>query len=143
MVREVLGFRAFFLISAVLLLSFGCSSSSSAPQKLIGVWTTAQAPYSSRPFAIQRDHILFIQGNGADEFLLCPIASVHKEELEDRVLYSIEYTVDGSSYTLALYYNPANGGRIRFKNQPQILWTIDAPTERIKKILASSQPEPG
>lgn len=103
----------------------GCRAgkSKTVPDELVGVWKTSARQYADRSFELRKDTILF--GTGGSGVSVNPIVKVEqvREEKENMVLYVIHYTGEGTSdYVLSFYYDAANGGTIRFKNQMQIEW---------------------
>jgi len=114
------------LLFAMLALIFGvhCGQTFTVPEELIGVWVTKDPNYSDRPFEIKENTVIFEQGLGYLDFDVYPIVGVKKTESEGQTLYIIYYTIpSGKKFEFSFYYSAANGGEIRFKNQPEILWT--------------------
>jgi hypothetical protein len=101
-----------------------CQKHYAAPEKLIGVWVTDNPVYHDHPFEIKKKSVIFEQGQGYFDFHVYPIAGVKKTKTEEGVLYTIYYTIpSGRNFEFAFYYTAANGGEIRFKNQPEMVWT--------------------
>jgi hypothetical protein len=111
---------------ATLALIFGvqCGQMFTVPEELIGVWVTKDPNYFDRPFEIKENTVIFEQGLGYLDFDVYPIVGVKKAESEGQTLYIIYYTIpSGRKFEFSFYYSAANGGEIRFKNQPEMLWT--------------------
>lgn len=114
------------LLFALLALMIGvqCGQMFTVPEELIGVWVTKDPNYSDRPFEIKENTVIFEQGLGYLDFDVYPIVGVKKTESEGQTLYIIYYTIpSGRKFEFSFYYSAANGGEIRFKNQPEMLWT--------------------
>lgn len=95
------------------------------PAELRGRWITDNPRYQDRMLEIQADAVVFYTGG---VFGL----SAHRIRQARRrpgnrpgTLYEIRYRSNSPDelYTFAFYYRSANGGEIRFENQPQIVWT--------------------
>jgi hypothetical protein len=101
-----------------------CQKWFTVPEELIGVWVTKDPRYFNFPFEIKKNTVIFEQGLGYLDFDVYPIAGVKKTESEGQTLYIIYYTLpSGKKFEFSFYYSAANGGEIRFKNQPEMLWT--------------------
>ena len=114
------------ILLAALVLMFGvqCQELLTVPEELIGVWVTKDPKYSNYPFEIKENTVIFEQGLGYLDFDVYPIAGVKKTESEGQTLYIIYYALpSGKIFEFSFYYSAANGGIIRFKNQPQMKWT--------------------
>ncbi len=104
---------------------FGCRSgkNKTVPDELLGVWKTSGPKHADRFFELKKDVIVF--GTGGSSVTANSIFEVEevREEKEKMVLYTIHYTNEkGGEYIFSFYYDPTNGGTIRFKNQMQIEW---------------------
>ena len=122
--------RIILILLLTFAMTFGvqCQRIFAVPEELIGVWVTKDPNYLDRPFEIKKNTIIFEQGLGYLDFDVYPIAGVKKTESEGQTLYIIYYTIpSGKKFEFSFYYSPANGGEIRFKNQPEMLWTKKKP----------------
>jgi len=116
-------FPILFVTFAVI-LGVQCQERFTVPEELVGVWVTKNPNYVDRPFEIKENTVVFEQGLGYLDFDVYPIASVKKTESEGRTLYIIYYTLpSGKKFEFSFFYSAANGGEIRFKNQPAMVWT--------------------
>jgi hypothetical protein len=118
--------RTFLLLFVTFALVFAvqCQKQSAVPEELIGVWVTKDPKYANHPFEIKKDTIIFEQGLGYLDFDVYPIAGMKKTESEGQILYLIYYTLpSGKKFEFSFYYSAVNGGEIRFKHQPEMLWT--------------------
>ena len=118
--------RTRLILLATLVLMFGvqCQELLTVPEELIGVWVTKDPNYFDHPFEIKKNTVIFEQGLGYLDFDVYPIEGVQKTESEGKTLYIIYYTLpSGKIFEFSFYYSSANGGIIRFKNQPEMKWT--------------------
>ena len=118
--------KIILILLVTLAMTFGvqCQRMFAVPEELIGVWVTKDPNYLDRPFEIKKNTLIFEQGLGYLDFDVYPILGVKKTESEGQTLYTIYYTIpSGKKFEFSFYYSPANGGEIRFKNQPKMLWT--------------------
>ncbi len=98
------------------------AANSTVPEKLLGVWKTAHSKYADRFIEIKKDFVIF--GQGGEKIELHALADSHETWEGKSILYSISHlNHEGQRYTFAFYYDPTDGGTIRFKNQKQIIWT--------------------
>jgi hypothetical protein len=118
--------RTFLILFVTFALMFAvqCQKLSGVPEELIGVWVTKNPDYSDRPFEIKKNTVIFEQGLGYLDFDVFPIAGVKKTEYEGQTLYTIYYNISsGKKFEFSFFYSAADGGEIRFKNQPEMVWT--------------------
>ena len=117
--------KTILIMWVTLTVMFGvqCEKEFAVPDELIGTWVTNDPDYFDRPFEIKRNTVIFEQGLGYFDFDVFPIANVEKVDSEGRILYTIYYVIpSGRKFEFSFYYTSANGGEIRFKNQPEMLW---------------------
>jgi hypothetical protein len=110
-----------------------CGRKTPVPEDLIGVWETTASAYADRFFEIKTDEVIF--GTGEGKFDTYPITKIKIEEdpKEQGTLYVLCYkNIEGQEYKFSFYYDPANQGTIRFKNQKEMIWSK-------KSLLSSSQ----
>ncbi len=118
------------ILAALTLTSvfFGCQGAklTSLPDGLLGVWKTSAPKYADRFFELKREAITFGTGEGASS--AHDILSVEKVPAGKQVLYTIRYATEGGKRSeFSFYYDPANGGTIRFKNQKEMEWKKEPP----------------
>ena len=114
---------AILLAFALLATTLGCQSAkdNAVPNALVGVWKTSAQKYADRFFEITADRVIFAIGGGKTDSH--PIAEIDTLREEARILYTITYlSAEAKKYKFSFYYDPANGGVIRFKNQQHIAW---------------------
>ena len=116
--------RVWMIIICLMAMSaFQCGGKGTVPEDLIGVWETTSTAYEDRFFEITSGEVIF--GTGENTSDTYPIAKIKMEKVPaQRTLYVICYKiVEGKEYKFSFYYDPANRGRIRFKNQQEMVWT--------------------
>lgn len=109
---------------AILTTLLGCqpAKNTTLPDDLVGVWKTSAPKYSDRSLEFTKDSIIF--GTGKGNVDTHPIANIETIREDNTILYTISHlNREGHEYTLSFYYDPANGGVIRLKNQKTIAWT--------------------
>jgi hypothetical protein len=92
------------------------------PPDLVGLWKTDHPRYEDRYFELTVDKITLGMGSGDTGSF--PIREIGRERAGRTTLYSVGYAnaVEGVRDTLSFYYEPQDGGAIRFRNQQNILW---------------------
>jgi len=98
------------------------------PDELIGVWETTAPDYADRPFEIKADEVIFVTGEESSDTYPITKIKIEKSREELKTLYIICYKVSArQEYKFSFYYDPANQGTIRFKNQNEMVWTKKPP----------------
>jgi len=115
-----------WIIIVYLMVLAACQGGGKAavPDELIGVWETTAPTYADRFFEITAGEVMF--GTGEEKFDTYPIKKIkmEKDHKEQKEYYIIYYkNVEGQEYKFSFYYDPANQGTIRFKNQKEMVWT--------------------
>jgi hypothetical protein len=117
--------KIWIIILCLMVLSVcQCGRKTTVPDDLIGVWETTAPTYADRFFEIKTDEVIF--GTGEERFDTYPITKIkiEKDREEQKTLYIICYkNMAGQEYKFSFYYDPANQGTIRFKNQREMVWT--------------------
>ncbi len=99
------------------------------PDQIQGHWVTETPGYEGRYLQLERDFVLI--GVGRDE--TPSIQRVYRVEESGngrQMTYQIYSTGAETDYTLTVYFDPANGGEIRLKNQGGIVWRRTAATHQ-------------
>lgn len=112
------------IICLIVLSVCQCGKKATVPDELIGVWETTAPDYADHPFEIKTNEVMF--GTGEGKFDTYPITKIkiEKNREEQKTLYIIFYkNTAGQEYKFSFYYDPANQGTIRFKNQKEMVWT--------------------
>ncbi len=115
---------SFIIICLVGLAVLQCGGKVTIPEDLIGVWETKTPSYADRLFEIKADEIIFATGEGKFDTYPITKIKIEKDREEGKTLYLICYkNAERQEYKFFFYYDPANQGTIRFKNQKEMLWT--------------------
>jgi hypothetical protein len=122
-------------ICAVLL---ACESKGpvSLPTGMFGVWKTSEPRYEGCFFELRKDKITFANKAFAESFMIHKVSKVEiKTPITEKLLCTVYYEgTEGQEMQFTFYYDPADGGSIRFKNQADINWK-KAEWPSIKKML--------
>ncbi len=91
------------------------------PVQMAGEWRTDEARYHGRFIRLETSRVTFGLGSEApDKTETVEDVVTPKESPMD---YNVRLkTDDGSPDMIMLQFTPANGGELRFKNQPRIVW---------------------
>jgi len=117
------------VLVTILMLLLGCQSrkATAVPDELVGVWKTLNEQYSDRTFEITRTSIVFGTGGGQRDSY--PIAAAEQAREGDALLYTIVYLSDArQEYRFLFYFEPSNGGVIRWKHKRDIAWAKARPS---------------
>jgi hypothetical protein len=118
-------FRHALITLAILTSLLGCRAAQEpvvVPPEVIGVWKTVDPRYEDRYFELTAGTVTLAMGEDSKESY--PIQTFEKSQEMGATLYSLTYRnlVEGITDTLSFYYEPREGGVIRFKNQRNIEW---------------------
>ena len=131
--------RQCLIAGPLLLLCLGLSGcqaerTTSVPEQLHGVWTTAAPEYADAFLEFTSETVVFGTGlYAANSYLVVDLEEVREEKvslynldkipLEKGSLYTVSYKdIDSEEFQLSFYYDPTNGGVIRLKNQDHLIW---------------------
>lgn len=109
---------------AILAGLFGCGRerTKTVPDELVGIWKTSAPKYADTHIELSRTAITF--GAGEAGSYVRVVSSVEKVREGGNTLYTVFYVdAQGVEYKLAFYYEPGNGGVMRWKNQQSIAWS--------------------
>ena len=96
-------------------------TSMTIPDAFVGIWKTTAPNYAGRFFQITKDVVVFSIGDEQTD--MHPITNVEFLREEGRSLYTISYlSHEGQEHEFSFYYDPADDGLIRFKNQQDMVW---------------------
>ena len=104
-------------------LCAACASEPEAtPSYLLGVWETAAEGYRDQHMFIDARRIGFgTSAVTADGYV---ITQIDESREGTKTLFVVSYQgADQAKFQLAFFYDPAEGGRITFKNQDHLTWT--------------------
>jgi len=110
---------------AILTALLGCRASKEpvvVPSELRGIWKTADPRYEGRSFELRADTLILALGEEGKQSY--PIEKLEKNQDLRATLYVLTYRnlIEGFSDSLVFYFEPREGGLIRFKNQMGIEW---------------------
>jgi hypothetical protein len=113
-------YATLFIIAV--LTALGCSSSSSAPKELQGVWKTASPESAGVSIEFKPDRIIISSDLGVAENAITKVER-RKGHLHNSTLYTIYYSDRFKETNLMnVLYTPGEGGVIRFKSEQDVLW---------------------
>ncbi len=121
--------RRLSVLVTILMLLLGCQSrkSTTVPDELVGVWKTLNTQYADRFLWITNTSIIFGTGDGQIAFY--PIVAVEQAREGEALLYTILYLNEArQQYRFLFYFEPSNGGVIRWKNKRDIEWAKARPS---------------
>lgn len=93
------------------------------PLELVGEWHTTDPLYADRALVIDGSTINFETGNG--KVSVGFIDAVKFIQVDNRLLFTIKYSLNGASNNVSFYYESGKDKTIRFKNQEGVVWTKD------------------
>ena len=125
-------------ICAVLL---ACESKGpkSIPPEMLGVWKTSAPKYEGCFFELTKDKLSFANEAHLDSFVFHRISRIEIiTPRAKKLLCTLYYKgSEGQKSEFSFYFDPSDGGSIRFKNQTTIKWVkADAPS--VDKVLTES-----
>jgi hypothetical protein len=117
--KSFLAISAIFLGLALLVTRPGHNMY--VPDDMIGQWTTSSPKYSDRYFELSKVSVVF--GTGGDSIATNFVTQVEERVKNGTTETIIEYkNTKGESGRLCLFWEPSENGRIRLKNQEEIVW---------------------
>jgi hypothetical protein len=116
--------RPTLLLLSLLLLLAGCDwrGPQTLPGQMVGEWRTDEPRYHGRFMKLETDQITFGLGGVA------PDKSEHIERVkmapsDNPTDYTIRLKAgDGTPDSIVLQFTPQNGGELRLKNLPEVVW---------------------
>jgi hypothetical protein len=117
--------RMWMIVVCLMALSgFQCGGKGTVPEDLIGVWETTSPAYADRFFEITSGEVIFATGERTSDSYPISKIKIQKDPIDQKAFYIICYkNIEGQEYKFSFYYDPANQGKIRFKNQQDMVWT--------------------
>jgi hypothetical protein len=111
------------LVISVAVGCWGCRSDhGTPPDYLIGVWRTSASQYAGSTMEFMKDSIVFKGETGSS--VSGRIIRFEQIQEGSTTFYRLSYRdKEKNDYQLSFTYEPAQGGTVRFKNQPQLVWT--------------------
>jgi hypothetical protein len=104
-----------------------CREPWAVPDELVGVWETSEPKYKGCYFELTEDLMIFVNEAHLEKRSVNRISGIKKTDRGKQVLYTFSYEVhfedeEGKKGKFSFYYDPSEGGAIRFKNQLEIKW---------------------
>ena len=106
---------------AIYAMWWNAQKSYQLPGELIGQWRTSDPMYADRFFELSPGYVNF--GTGGGTVTTGFIQEVAESPEAGKTLYTITYKDEDKVNQLFIYYESSRGESIRFKNQPNIVWT--------------------
>jgi len=101
------------------LFSFGCSRNTDVPGELIGIWKTGTPSHADRHLAFDKHYLTLGLGAGGEVSYI--IKNIKARKQDSGTAYTFYYVdSEGEEWTLAFYYEPANGGLIILNNSNNV-----------------------
>jgi len=107
------------VVAAMAASGCGLGGETVVPYELVGTWKTTAPAYADHVLRLSTTAVVFETETKSGPSH--PVWRVTKESEHGTVLYAINYT-DSIDQVFSFYYDPAGGGTIRLKNQPQFQW---------------------
>lgn len=130
--------RPVLLALLALLTLTGCEPQQpqALPDQMIGEWRTGEPRFQGRFMKLETGQITFGLGGIAPdrvEHIEKVSAASNKNPFE----YTIRLkTVDGATDSIVLQFSPQNGGELRLKSQPKIVWSLKSqPARTLPKVV--------
>ena len=117
--------KKIFAVLAILMIAFlhGCGKKAAFPDEMIGTWKRTDSKYEGAFLELTHEKIIF--GTLSGEVNSHTIKKIKKEKVPDaaETLYTVTYVdIEGKKFKFPFYFNPENGGTVRFQNQPEVIW---------------------
>jgi hypothetical protein len=126
------------LATCAVLLACESKGPKSLPPEMLGVWETSAPKYEGCFFVITKEKITFANEAHLGDVNINTISKIKITHEEKQPLYTVYYRDrKGQEYEFSFYYDPSDGGSIRFKNQITIKW-VKAAVPSIEKRMKES-----
>jgi hypothetical protein len=126
-----------------LLVLAGCSwrQTATVPAQIVGEWRTQEPRYQGRFIRLENRQITFGLGGLAPAYAerIEKVGMVPPQNPTDYVLGLRE--ADGTSDSITLHFSPENGGELRIKNQPGMVWRHPLKSEPSKTLPSGARVE--
>ncbi|MGD8229210.1 MAG: hypothetical protein PVH82_07375 [Desulfobacteraceae bacterium] len=126
----------FLLILAIFVSPLGClpGGDEGVPTELIGVWKTSAPKYKNCSIELTRDYIIFTNSRIAAHVDTNFVVGMKRAAKKVRSSYTILYeNIHGQKFKFSFYYEPAEEGVMRLKNQIDVEW------RKVKPILGQQR----
>jgi len=110
------------LLAALMLLTLGVGcNSAKLPDQLLGVWRTENPAYKGKFMKCDPKYVVL--GIGDEKVVPRKVVEITKTVDGRQILFTLKTDEkDEGEYSFSFYYSDEDGGTIRFKNQPQLVW---------------------
>ncbi len=127
------------LVICAVLLACESKGPKSLPPEMLGVWETSEPKYEGCFFELRKDKISFANKAHLESFVIHKVSKIKiTTPRAEKLLCTVYYKgSEGQEYNFSFYYDPSDGGSIRFKNQTTIKW-VRADVPSIEKKLTES-----
>ncbi len=118
------GSRQASLLLPLLLLLAGCDwrGPKTLPGQMVGEWRTDEPRYQGRFLRLETDRITFGLGGVAPDKAE-QVERVRMTPRDNPTEYAIHVkSADGTTDSIALQFTTQNGGELRIKSQPKVVW---------------------
>jgi len=108
----------------IVFAAHSCMQTTQVPDELIGVWKTTDSEYTGTFLELTAEKIVI--GKKGGEVDAYTIKKIRREKVKgsEELYFIITYMDLGEKeYKFPVYFNPADGGTIRWANRPKIIWT--------------------
>ena len=115
---------AILLVALFIFSAHGCMQTTQVPDELLGVWKTTDPEYTGTFLELTTEKIII--GKKGGEVDAYAIKKIRREKVKgsEELYFIITYMDLGEKeYKFPVYFNPADGGTIRWANRPKIIWT--------------------
>jgi len=100
-----------------------CEETRTVPGELVGVWETSAPKYKDCYLELTEDLIIFANRARLEKKSVNLISKIKKAQRGKGILYTVHYeNKEGQESKFSFYYDPSEGGAIRFKNQLRVKW---------------------
>jgi len=123
--REWRKWRGIPLVLSLLLclLEIQCGNSNSLPDEFLGVWESPGPAYEDCYFELRKDAIVFENRKEPETYSVNAIVRFEETKGKKGTFYTITYEGEEKlEYKFHFYHDPSDGGSIRLKNRPELLW---------------------
>ncbi len=105
------------------------------PPATFGVWTTDTPGYADRMFELRARRMAFVTRDSAQPVTVHLIQRVRRAAVEGGVQYTVDYQAEGGTLVFQFIYSTEPESRIRFVNQPRMVWRRPNAAQSIMRDL--------
>lgn len=114
--------RGYLCLVFLLLTTWGCRPGGDpVPDQLVGTWQTSTATHAGSRMEITKHLVVFESDRGI--YTSSRIVRFKTFSERSQTVYQLSYQDQHKNeYQLHLLYDPAEGGTVKLKNQPNLVW---------------------